>query len=269
MKLKKYFPLIVLALLSCIILAALPAYQFFSSDYPKDITLKLTMALQNGLGLAAVILICLWLGERMDSLLARIKERTKRNVVSLVVYLASFFVCVVLPLISLFLVYGIFSPKEEWKQLPTPPEKPVAVSAGGQQSVVIETDKGNYYYCIVNNDLCWQPDNKPDSPALGEEYGIKVTGSMPRSAPPGNIVDMLGITYKIGPVDYETHYAILDDGTVWYLNVEVNNYSGSFMASLFAILVVPIAAGAVVVFIGAGISALARWVASRIWPESA
>ncbi len=269
MKLGKYFPLIVLVLLSCLVLFALPAYQFFSSEYPKDLALKFNLSLRQGLGLAAAVLLFVWLGAGTNALLARIKEKKRRTVVSLIAYLASFFVCIALPLLSLLLTYSLFSPHSDWKQLPAPPETPVSIAAGGQQSVIIETDKGNYYLCIINNERCWQPENKPESPAFGEEYGVKTTGNMPRVAPPGQVVDMLGITYNTGPVDYESHYAILDDGTVWYLNIEVNNYSGGFMAGMLAMIVIPVLFCAVMFFVGAGIHAVTRWAANRIWPETA
>jgi hypothetical protein len=78
---------------------------------------------------------------------------------------------------------------------------------------------------------------------------------------------MLGIAYSNGPSKSETHYAILEDGTVWYLNREVNNYTGGFVAGLAAIVVVPFAIGSAILLAGAGISAFTRWLAGLLWRE--
>ena len=268
MKIKRLLPVIVLFLLSLAVLIITPAILYFTSEYPKDPALKLSMNLRQGLSLAAFILVPLWIGAGADALLARIKDGLKRRVASLAFYLGAFFICIALPILSIFIIYGSFSVGDSWKQLPAPPETPVAVAAGSRSSVVIETESGNYYYCIVDNDLCWQPENKPASPVIGgEDYSTQATGNMPQSAPPGKIVSMLGIAYSNGPSKSESHYAILENGTIWYLNREVNNYAGGFIAGLAAIVIVPFVIGSAILIAGTGISAFTRWLASLFWRE--
>lgn len=267
MKIKKFIPVLVIFLLSFLITVAAPAYFFFSSEYPKDLSLKISLDLRQGLGFAAFIIIPLWIGTGIESLLARIKDGAKRKMASLIFYLGSFFACIALPILGIVLIYAVFSTGEGWKQLPAPPEKPVAVVAASPKSVVIETEKGNYYYCYVDQ-LCWQPENKPDSLVIGgADNSTNVTGNMPSVAPPGQVVSMLGIAYSLGPESSESHFAVLDDGTVWYLNHNVNNYAGGFMAGLASIFILPFVAGASILLAGTGISAFARWLAGRIWRE--
>jgi hypothetical protein len=90
---------------------------------------------------------------------------------------------------------------------------------------------------------------------------------MPQSAPPGKIVSMLGIAYRNGASSSESHYAILEDRTVWYLNREVNNYTGGFVAGLATIVIVPFVVGSAIFLAGAGISAFTRCLAGLLWRE--
>ncbi|MBE0682359.1 MAG: hypothetical protein IH589_10630 [Anaerolineales bacterium] len=272
MKIKTYFPAIVTSLLSLLVLIGIPAWfliNAFTSKYPEDVSTKISLSLKQALPLVALIIVFLWLGAGVDFGLTRIKDKARRKAASLIVYLASFFVCLVLPLLSLVFVYGIFSAGEGWKKLPAPPETPVAVAAGGGSSLTIETENGNYYYCWVKNLAgCWQPDDKPSSPVIGSENNTtEVTGNMPQIAPPDGVVSMLGISHRNGPELFEFHYAVLEDGTVWYLEREVNSYGAWFITGLLAMLVVPILFCSLVFFAGVGVSSLARWLAGRIWRE--
>lgn len=267
MKLKRFFPSLILLFLSLAILVAVPVILYFSSDYPKDPALKLSLNLKQGLGLAAAIILPLWLGAGLTALLNLIKDGRVRRLVSLGTYIGSFFICVLLPILGVFAVYGIFSIGEGWKRLPDPPETPVAIAAASRGSVVIETEGGSYYYCIVNNELCWQPENKPEDRLIGDEYDNQLTGNMPQIAPPGTAVDILGVTHRAAAAKYETHYAVLEDGTVWYLVREVNNFAGAFVAFFAAIFLLPVAGGSAIMLTGAGVVSASRWLADRIWPE--
>jgi hypothetical protein len=268
MKIKRFIPLGILLGLSLLVLVATPAILYLTADYPKDPALKFSLNLRQGLSLAAFILIPVWIGAGVDALLARIKDNAKRKVTSLVFYLGSFFVCIALPILGIFLLYSLFSIEDGWQQLPTPPERPIAIAAAGQHSVMIETERGNYYYCVVNDDLCWRLEDKPSTLIIGNDYRTETTGNMPHVAPPGQVVSMLGIAYSNGPRQSESHFAILDDGTVWYLHHEVNNYTGSFIAGLTSIIILPFVTASAILLSGAGINAFARWLASRIWREA-
>jgi hypothetical protein len=65
-------------------------------------------------------------------------------------------------------------------------------------------------------------------------------------------------------VEGRTYYAVLEDGSVWYLKQDDNKYEACFASGLFLTLaIIPAIAGLLVIYLGAGVSALARSIASR------
>jgi hypothetical protein len=263
MKYKHIPSLLLPILLSFAILIGIPLIFFFTSEYPADPILRLGLSSKQSFGLIAFILLLFWLGAGFDALLSHIKDVSKRRLTSLVVYLGSFFICVALPLAGIFLIYRIFATGQGWVQLPAPPEIPVSIAAASNNSVVIETESGRYYYCIVNNSSCWQPEDKPDGLLIGAGDNMNVTGNVPGSAPPSQVVDILGIVYSNGTVLSETHFAILEDGQVWYLTREINNYSSAYITGLAAVFLVPFAGGSAIFLIGAGVASASRWLAGQ------
>lgn len=263
MKHKRILPFLILVLLSLAILIVIPAVFFFSSEYPDDPLLRLGLSLKQSFGFVTFILLPLWLGAGLDALLSRIKDVSRRKLTSLVFYLGSFFVCIALPLVGIFLLYGTFATGQGWVQLPAPPETPIAIAAASNNSVVIETESGKYYYCIVNNSSCWQPEKKPGGLLVGDGDNMNVTGNVPSSAPPGRVVDILGIVYSNGSVQSESHFAILEGGGVWYLNREINNNSSPYVTGLAAVILVPFAGGSAIFLLGAGVASASRWLAGR------
>jgi hypothetical protein len=64
-------------------------------------------------------------------------------------------------------------------------------------------------------------------------------------------------------VEERTYFALVDDGSVWYLQVNNNSYEAGFASGLFLTLaIIPAISGLLVIYLGAGISALARRMAS-------
>ena len=269
MKLKRYFPFIVLFVLSCIALVAFPAINLLSLQRFKNVTLNIRVILTQELGLIAVILLIAWIGVGVSSLLTRLQNPSTRRMVSLATILGSFFLCVGLPILGLFLTYGIFSTHESWVQLPAPPEAPKAIAAGGHTTIVIETESGKYFSCnLSQTSRCWQPEDKPNGPIIQEaDYArTEESTNKPKSSAPGKTINTLGITYHMGPNTYETYYAILDDQSIWYLNQEQN--TASFMTGLAGMFLVPISGIGVLFLLGMGLTSFLRWLAGRIWPET-
>ncbi len=268
MKLKRYFPFIVLFVLSCIVLVAFPAVNLLSLQRFKNITPNIRLILTQELGLIAVILLIAWIGVGVSSLLVRIQNPSVRRMASLGTVFGSFFLCVVLPILGLFLTYGIFSTHESWVQLPALPETPKAIAAGGHTVVVIETENGKFFSCnLSQTSQCWKPEDKPNGLIIqGADYArTEESTNKPNSSAPGKVIDTLGITYHMGPNTYETYYAILDDRSIWYLNQEQN--TAFFMTGLAGMILVPISGIGVLFLLGMGLTSFLRWLAGRIWRE--
>jgi len=269
MKLKRNFPLIVLLLLSCILLAALPVADFLRSDYPNDLIQKIQVSLKQGLIAAGAILLFVWIGVGINALLARIKDASVRRWVSLATVLGSFLLCIVVPLLSLFFVYGIFSAGEGWQQLPAPPETSKAIAAGGHNIVVIETEAGNYFHCsLLQLQICWQPENKPNTRIIQSDDYTRTTESnnKPGGRAPGKIISLLGVDYQIGPDNTETYFAVLDNRTVWYVRREQG--IAGFATGLMSIMILPVLFVGTMFLMGLGAASLLRWLAARIWKET-
>jgi hypothetical protein len=269
MKLKRYFPFIVLFVLSCIVLVAFPAVSLLSLQHYKNITPNIRLILTQELGTIAVILLIAWIGVGVSTLLVRIQNPSVRRMVSLGTVLGSFFLCVVLPILGIFLTYGIFSTHESWTQLPAPPEAPKAIAAGGHTVVLIESESGKYFSCnLSQTSQCWQPEDKPNSPIIqGADYArTEESANKPKSPAPGKVISTLGITYHMGPNTYETYYAVLDDQSIWYLNQEQN--TASFMTGLAGMILVPISGIGLLFLFGMGLTSFLRWLAGRIWRET-
>lgn len=64
-------------------------------------------------------------------------------------------------------------------------------------------------------------------------------------------------------VEERTYYAVVGDGSVWYLQQDNNKYEAGFASGLFlTIALIPAIAGLLVIYLGAGVSALARRMAA-------
>ena len=70
---------------------------------------------------------------------------------------------------------------------------------------------------------------------------------------------MLGISSQEMGVEERTYFAVVHDGSVWYLQQNNNQYEAGFASGLFlTIAIIPAIFGLIVIYIGAGVSALAR-----------
>lgn len=272
MKIKRRFPFLVLSVLSLIVFIAMPMANLFLLRSQESVLKTLDPSLQNrllykslisGLELAALVLACVWAGVGINSLLIRIKDASKRRLVTAGVVFGSFFLCVVLPVLSLILTYTVFAPKESWIPFPALPETPKTIAGGVYNKVVIETEDGNYFSCSPQQvSTCWQADEKPD-PALVHP----LDGSdMPNVLPPGQIVYMIGVPSYPGSIS-KIYYAILEDHTVWYLASQTGNTF--FTTAILATVLTPILLGCLLMLLGMGLTSLLRWLAGSIWQQGA
>ena len=130
MKIKRFFPALVIFLFSCILSIGTAAYLFFTTKYPEDTAARFGMSLWQGVVFAVMAFVLLLVGLGLNSLLIRIKDASSRKLVSLAVYLGSFVLCVVLPAIGIVSTYFLFSEQKGWQELPSVPAPAVQIVSG-------------------------------------------------------------------------------------------------------------------------------------------
>jgi len=270
MKIKPYLPALVIFVFSCIVSVGTTAYLFFSTKYPEDTAARFGISLRQGVVIAVIFLVLLLGGLGINTLLARIKDASRRRSISLTVYIGSFLLCVVLPAIGIAATYFLFSQQKGWQELPSLPAPAVQVAAAGKSAVTVRSDDGNYYYCeTMQLEKCWETTNKPTKPLLQNYEGeIKATSNPPGVTPPNGVIDIVGVAYNNSAIFLESHYAVTSDGRVWYLNRETNNGTAGFATGLLFILTLPLILGTLAILAGAGISGGTRSLANRIWHEA-
>lgn len=270
---KQRFPYLVLAILSLILLVAIPAGNLVSLRSQTDVLQQLGPSFQlrtilqillGGLGKAALLLVCIWLGAGIDHLLFRIKDSPKRRLATLGFIFGSLFLCVVLPVISLVFTYAALSPKDGWEQLPAPPETAVTIAGGIYNLVIIETENENYYSHVVpDTGQGWQTDKKPDASFLPETDQVDSPGIQA----PGTFISLVGVPSYPGSTQ-KIYYGILEDHTIWYLASKTGN--AVITTALLTAVLFPVLIGGLIMLLGMGAMSLLRWLAGRIWraPET-
>ena len=241
---------------------ALGAVWVLSVD-AKTMDEKIQASLSLGSPSALVLIVLLWFGAGMDHALARLKQRSTRISVSLLTYIVvPIVLCIGLPALAAVVIYVSFNAPKGWQQLPAPPDPAVMVAGAGELSVTIRTDSEDYFYCAIRSpSTCWDSTSAPEQRMTGR--GTE-TSTSPTPAPPKGAIDTLGLSYMDMGVEGRTYYAVLEDGSVWYLKQDDNKYEAGFASGLFLTLaVIPAIAGLFVIYLGVGVSALARSIANR------
>jgi hypothetical protein len=250
---KRFLPLIVLGVVSLFVFACALGVVYVLSVDAKTADEKVQSMLTLGLPSAAVLIVLLWFGAGMDQLLARLKAGTGA---ALVVYLfAPIVLCIGLPALVAFLIYGSFTVPKGWQPFPAPPEPAVEIVSANGTSLIIRTESGSQLYCVIGSSG-WEPVAEIDPLFLGS--GTE-TSTPPSFDPPDGTVSLLGISTQNMGVEERTYFAVVEDGSVWYLQQDNNTYEAGFASGLFlTIAIIPAIFGLVVVYLGAGISALTR-----------
>ncbi len=264
MKNNRRLPLLSLSLVSILVcLGAVTAVFLLSAD-ATTVSEKFGSALTLGVPSALVFIIALWLGAGIDHFLARIQNRSTRRLASLAAYIvAPFTLCIALPALAIVLFSNALFPARGWQELPALPEPAQEVTAAGDSSVYVQAGSGQTYYCWWQSALedCWQ-DAEPRSEFVIQNSLEDVTETQmtPGSNPPrGAVLDLRGIEYSDMGVEVRVFYAVQDDGSVWVLETGADDYETGFATGLFATLAfLPAVSGLLIVYLGAGVSALAR-----------
>lgn len=257
---KRHLPLISLLLVSFFVFICAVGAVFILSVDAKTVEEKLQSTLTLGIPFALGLILLLWFGAGLDQVLTRLIKRAP-GILSLLAYLlVPMILCVGLPALVGTLIYGSMAAPTGWKQLPAAPETPVDVAAASELSVVVRTGSGAYYSCVTSSPgTCWETALAPEQSMSGR--GTEIT-TPPYADPPGKVASLLGLSYMDMGEEGQVHYAVLEDGSVWVLRKDANKYEAGFATGLFlTIALIPAAAGLLVIYLGAGISALARSIA--------
>ncbi|CAG0978509.1 hypothetical protein ANAEL_01594 [Anaerolineales bacterium] len=225
---------------------------------------NLVPALVIGFGLVVLV----WLGAGFEFVLARIRNKLIRIVAAFGVFiLAPAFLCVGLPALVLFIGASLFSSPPSWKALPPMPDKPTEIVAADHITVYVNTASGNTVKCFVTQpSSCWQPTTKPSTRVLVSNVNQREISSAPASEPPSKTVSILGVAYEYccGGPKKEIHYALLADGSVWYVDRETSNTTPTFVGMLVLPFIVMLSlAGLGMIYLGAGVNALSRRLADK------
>jgi hypothetical protein len=220
---------------------------------------NLVPALVIGFGLV----VLLWLGAAMEFALAKIRKQSFRIVATLGAFvLVPGFLCVGVPVLIALAGLSVFTAPPEWKMLPGLVDKPVEIVGADHITVYVSTTSGSVARCFVTQPAsCWQMTTKPATRILVSTVHERETTNAPATNPPGGAISLLGVEYvRPGQIKKEIHFAILADGSVWYVDRDVSNTAAIFVGAIvLPILIALSLAGLVVVYLGAGVSALARW----------
>lgn len=257
---KRFIPLIVLLTVSLFVfVCALGVVYVLSVDAvtaEEKVQSLLTLGIPSGLAL----IVLLWFGAGMDFVLSRLKNKSTRVGVSLAAYiLVPLVLCVGLPALIGTGIYTAFNAPQGWKQFPAPPQPAQEIVSANGTSLVIRTESDSRVYCVIG---CsdWQPVAEVDPLFIND--GTEASAP-PSFDPPDGAVEVRGVSTQNMGVEERTYFAIVDDGSVWYLQQNNNQYEAGFASGLFlAIAIIPAIFGLVVIYIGAGVGALARRMAA-------
>ena len=256
---KRHLPLFSLIIVSALVCLCALGVVFVLSVDAITVEEKIQAMLTLGLPSALALVVLLWFGAGMDQFLSRLKNKSTRVGVSLLTYiLVPIMLCIGLPALAALVIYGVFNAPKGWQQLPAPPQPAEEVAAAGEVSVTVRTVPGDYYFCGVSAPSeCWQATDEPEQKLSGR--GTE-TDILPSFEPPGEAVSLLGLSYSDTGAESRSYYAVLRDGSVWYLQQNNNTYESGFASGLFlTITLLPALFGLIVIYLGAGVSALARW----------
>jgi hypothetical protein len=263
---KKLFSILIsVPVLSLVIFAlAFLVVLFADVNSPGDkIGGNFILALVIAFGLVVLV----WIGAGIEFALSRIRHKPMRIAATLgtFVFVPSF-LCIGLPLLAAVAGVNLLSSAPTWKALPATSDKAIEVVGADHITVYVRTTSGNFVRCFVTQPTsCWQPTSKPTTRVLVGNANQRETANAPAVQPPGQLVSLLGVDYGYGGgIPMGIHYAVLTDGSVWYLQKDTTGDSLTFAALLaLPVLAAAVLAGWVVIYLGAGVNALSRFLAGK------
>ena len=262
MNIKRRMPVVVLAVLSVVVMIGAVLTIWILSANAKTDAERVRFSLTLGIPFGLLMIISAWLGGGLDHLLMRIEKGSTRKLAALAVYLLvppAFYIG--LPALLIVTMSAIFYDPKGWQELPAPPGRPLEVAAAGQSSLYILADTGKYYSCRVGTpENCWQSAQQPDERIISNNGGALAEYSRPPSTDaPGEVASLLSVEYKQTGSRIHMYYAVLTDGSAWYLEESAGkSEAGVAFRKFMNIATIPAIAGFVFIYLGAGVSALSR-----------
>lgn len=260
----RFFPLLGLSILSVLITISAVIAVWNQATDAVTVSERIRSSLGLGISAGVGLSIVLWVSAGVENWLAHIQKKSTKIVVYLSVYLfVPLFICVILPGGLILLLSGSLFPQKGWQDLPYPPSPAVEITSVGDASVSVKAEDGFYYYCwTLHPENCWDKITKPDdfiaqnsSSGFPEETVVEPS----RKAPKG-YVDLHGVKYSDMGNEAYAYYAVLEDGSVMYLEQGAEKNERGFTAGLmFVFTIIPALAGLIAIYVGAGIGALLRW----------
>ncbi|HXD08473.1 MAG TPA: hypothetical protein VN653_00320 [Anaerolineales bacterium] len=262
MNIKRRLPVIGLTVLSVIVLiGAILTVWMLSADAKTDAE-RVRSSFTLGIPFGLLMIISAWLGGGLDHLLMRIEKGSTRKLAALAVYLLvppAFYIG--LPALLIVTISAIFYVPKGWQELPAPPSRPLEVAAAGQSSFYILADTGKYYSCRVGTpENCWQSAQQPDERIIPNNAGVLAEYSRPPSTDaPGEVASLLSVEYKETGSKIHMYYAVLTDGSAWYLEENTGgSEAGAAFRTFMKSAALPAVAGFLFIYLGAGVSAYSR-----------
>lgn len=260
----KLFPLVGISLLSVLITIGAVIAVWNQATDAETVSERIQTSLILGVSAGIALSIVLWISAGVENWFARIQKKTTRILVYLSVYLfVPIFMCVILPGGLILLLSGSIFPQKGWQELPDPPSPAVGIASVGDASVSVKAQDGSYYYCwTLHPENCWDRITKPDefvtqnsSSGLPEETVVEPSRKVPKG-----YIDLHGVKYSDMGNEAYAYYAVLEDGSVMYFEQGAeDNERGLIAGLMFVFAVIPALAGLIVIYIGAGVGALLRW----------
>lgn len=138
----------------------------------------------------------------------------------------------------------------QWRRLPDPPEPVQRIAGGSIREVVVESADGSLYECQMRGQSCWA--STDDTKVLEPDYQdcTRYPTNYQLSEPPQKPIDFLETYWCHFEAGAEVDYAIMQDGSVWVIDVQ-----GSSMLTLAAIFL-PGIAGCGIGLIGGAIGSI-------------
>ncbi len=215
----------------------------------------------------AVLALPFWVGVGLDGWIARIKNTTSRRIALWVIYPALILIFICLPLAAVAYVNLQIAGGGDtgWRKLAPLPEAPAKIASTGIADVIVQGVSGKYYSCkTAFENQCWLAAQAPRQTYMDNYPGQMEPAPAPGSQPTGEVASQSGVSFSQSGKANTTYYAIMKDGSIWYLTRSPSAPGTSDFATGFMLMLSAPFCGAVfLLLLGTGIGRFSRWVALK------
>ncbi|MEI7847971.1 MAG: hypothetical protein WCK35_19375 [Chloroflexota bacterium] len=209
-----------------------------------------------------------WMGVGLDGLFARIKNPNSRRVVPWVVLsgLVLVFICLPLGIVGYVNLQIAGGGDTGWRKLAPVPDAPATIASAGIAEVIMQGASGKYYSCkTAIENQCWLPTEATSDRFIESYPGQMEPAPALGTKPPGEVVSQVGVLISQGVEKSSTYYAILKDGSLWYLTRSPAAPGTSDFATGFLLLLsVPFCGAVFLLLLGVVLGRVSRWLSSAV-----